>query len=220
MSSVADLEAMRDEFAAAFEAGDSPDPSDWLARVSAPERQKLELLIDSYLMTASRRAWDADAYQGSLAKLAVERVFESREGVSGSWPELLPRLRDRARVKRADLVRRLADALGVGGDPADLDKVGWYYNRMEHGALPAAGVSETVLDALAGLVGSSVQALRAAGERAGGTGGGEAVAYARVASPDPARFELADADADMSVPASAAEPPPERDRIDELFTGG
>lgn len=209
---MADLEKLRDEFAAAFAAGQSPDPTEWLAQVGDDERQELESLIDHYLMTAPRRAWDAEAYEHSLAKVAVDRAFESREGVSGSWPELLPRLRDRARIKRAELVERLTAKLGE----TDSAKVGVYYNRMEHGALPADGVSATVLTALADLVGTSAAALRAAGasgaERA--SGGDAERAYARLAAPDRDYGEVADFDAaEVAAPA-------DRDRIDELFTGG
>lgn len=210
---MADLDRLRDEFAAAFAAGQSPDPAEWLARVGADQRQELERRIDQYLMTAPRRAWDAEAYERSLAKIAVDRVFESREGVSGSWPVLLPRLRHRARIKRADLVRRLTEAVGE----TDVEKVGVYYNRMEHGALPADGVSATVLEALAGLVGSSVAALRAAGTSGAAPGAEAGAAFARLAAPDPAYAEAVEEDRRFLAELRA---PEERDRIDELFTGG
>lgn len=206
---MADLGQLRDQFAAAFSAGESPDPGEWLDRVEGDERQELARMIDQYLMTAPRRAWDAEAYERSLAKIAVDRVFESREGISGSWPELLPRLRNRARIKRSELVARLTEVLGE----RDVEKVGVYYNRMEHGALRADGVSATVLTALADLVGTSVTALRAAGASGPEPGAAGAPAFARLAVPDPAY-----ADADDAVQLQAS--PPERDRIDELFTGG
>lgn len=208
-----DLDRLLEEFAAAFAAGGSPDPTEWLDRVDDGERQELGRRIDQYLMTAPRREWDADAYEHSLAKVAVDRAFEARDGVSGSWPELLPRLRHRARIKRADLVRRLTEAIGE----TDEAKVGVYYNRMEHGALPAEGVSVTVLTALAGLVGTTLAALRAAGASGPQPDAGAAPAYARLASPDPAYDDIAEADLSIArAPAS----PVERDRIDELFTGG
>lgn len=218
---MADLGALRDEFAAAFEAGEEPDPSALLARVSEKERQELEDLIDRYLMTAPRRAWDAEAYETSLAKLAVERAFEARDGVSGDWPELLPRERDRRRLKRTELVRRLAEAIGVGTGDAEVEKVGFYYNRMEHGALRADGVSATVLDALGSLLGTTAETLRRAGAGGQAPAGGAHAAYARIVSQDVAfDAELADAPEAASPAPAAAGAPPERDRIDELFTGG
>ena len=216
-----DPDRLAAEFAAELEAGRSPDPNDWLARVSGEERQKLEELIDRYLMTAPRRAWDPVAYESSLAKVAVERVYESLECVSGTWPELLPRLRNRARVKRADLVRRLAEALGVGTGEAQLEKVAAYYHRMEHGLLEAEGVSGRVIEALAGIVDSSAEAIRAAGAQTDPTAGGAgSVAFARVTSLD-SELLIADEDAAGAPPAPASSAPPSpRDEIDELFTGG
>lgn len=210
-----------DEFALRFEAGESPDPAEWLERVEGRQRQELEDLIDRYLMTAPRRAWDPVAYEGSVAKQAVDRVYESLEGVSGSWPELLPRLRNSAQVKRRDLVRRLAEALGVGAGEAEVERVGSYYHRMEHGLLPAEGVSAPVIEAIAAIVGASAETIRRAGGD-GETGGGGGAAFARVTY-------------DMSAPAGAASPGTADanravargeaggagpDEIDRLFTGG
>lgn len=216
---MADLRSLLAEFAAALEAGSSPDPNEWLARVEAGERQEMAAMIDSYLMTAPRRSWDAQAFESSPAREVVDRVFAAREGVSGSWPELLPQLRNRARVKRSDLVRRLAEALGVGSGQPQIEKVAGYYNEMEHGLLPAAGVSSRVLEALAGLVGSSAEELRAAGRRGSGAAGGPATTFTRTATPNldhvlEVPFEVADAGA-QSMPSSQGP-----DEIDELFTAG
>ena len=159
-------------------------------------------------MTAPRRSWDPVAYEASPAKAAVDRVYESLEGVSGTWPELLPALRNRARIKRSELVRRLADALGVG-DRAE--RVGDYYNRMEHGRLPAEGVSSRVIEALAGIVGASAEAIREAGAP-GGEAGGPDLLYTRMA-PSDAAFEAEE----VAAPADRAAG---WDEVDELFRGG
>jgi len=205
-----------DEFALRFEAGESPDPAEWLERVEGQQRQELEDLIDRYLMTAPRRAWDPVAYEGSVAKQAVDRVYESLEGVSGSWPELLPRLRNSAQVKRRDLVRRLAEALGVGAGEAEVERVGSYYHRMEHGLLPAEGVSAQVIEAIAAIVGASAESIRRAGGGGGAAAGGGPV-FARVAYDMGSAPELASAGAvDAARGADAAGP----DEIDRLFTGG
>lgn len=216
---MADLQRIVEEFGAEFEAGRSPDPNEWINRVEGGERQELASLIDRYLMTAPRRPWDPVAYETSLAKVAVDQVYESIEGVSGSWPELLPHLRNRAQIKRADLVARLGAALGLGeGDPRQV-KVANYYNRMEHGRLPAEGVSGRVIEALAEIVGVGVDVLRAAGGGAMAGGGGEATAFARLASPNPAYVTE---ELDESMPAAPASPGtgPQRDEIDDLFTDG
>ncbi len=216
---MADLRHLLEEFGAEFEAGRAPDPSEWISRVEGGERQELASLIDRYLMTAPRRPWDPAAYETSLAKVAVDQVYESIEGVSGSWPELLPQLRNRARIRRADLVARLGAALGLGeADPRRV-KVADYYNRMEHGRLPAQGVSGRVIEALAEIVGVGADTLRAAGGGAMAEGGAEATAFARLASPDPQYLAQELDEKTLEAPASPGTSP-ERDEIDELFTGG
>ena len=80
---MADLDRLRDEFAAAFAAGQSPDPAEWLARVGADQRQELERRIDQYLMTAPRRAWDAEAYERSLEEEALLQEIEEKPTCPG-----------------------------------------------------------------------------------------------------------------------------------------
>jgi hypothetical protein len=216
---MADLQRLIDEFAADYEAGRRADVAALLDSVPADQRQELAEKLDSYLMQAPRRRWDPAAYEGSLAQAAVERVYESIEGVSGTWPELLPRLRDSARIKRRVLVERLAGALGADSKP-QIEKVGSYYHQMEHGMLPAEGVSNRVIEALAAIVGASADAIRVAGARAGDEIAGGA-AFARTAITDdsygaesPAHRRIA-ADAPASPGAE-----PRRDEIDALFLDG
>lgn len=214
-----EIKRLIEEFAADYEAGRAVQPAQLLARVDPARRQELAEELDRYLMTAPTRRWDPEAFEGSLAQRAVERVYESIEGVSGAWPELLPRLRNRARIKRTVLVERLARALGFGEAP-QVDKVGDYYNRMEHGRLPAGGVSGRVIEALAAILGTDPEALRAAGMRRGEGTGPALPAFARTAYPD---AELIAEDADLGEPLAEAGPPVAeagRDEIDELFLGG
>ena len=168
---MAEIERLIDEFAADYEAGRDADPAKFLDRVEPGRRQELAERLDRYLMTAPTRRWDPKAFEGSLAQRASDRVYESLEGVSGTWPELLPHLRNQARIKRRELVERLAGALGFDAEP-QIEKVGDYYNRMEHGRLPATGVSGRVIDALATVLGTDAERIRAAGSRIGGARGG------------------------------------------------
>ena len=98
---------------------------------------------------------------------------------------------------------RLAQDLGVAGRR---DKVGAYYERMEQGTLPGAGVSDRVLTALARILGISAERLRAAGRGLAPPTAGPAP-FARVRTAHAA-----------ARPARAPEPP--RDPVDELFRGG
>src|SRR5207302_466645 len=108
----------------------------------------------------------------------------------------LPRLRDRIGLKRGELVRQLASALGVGNRS---DKVAAYYHQMEQGLLPASGVADRVLEALGQLVGESAQALREAGRVVRPPG--------EAAAPAAAAFARhAYSDAEMSSPGITTEP--------------
>jgi len=211
---MADLDRLLEELAADYEAGRDLDPAAFLDRADPDQRQELAARIDSYLMTAPPRRWDPEAYEGSLAQQAVDRVYEGIVAESGTWVELLPRLRNEARLRREQLVDRLAAALGFGSDP-QIAKIGDYYNRMEHGNLRPAGVSERVIDALASVLGVDAAAIRAAGA---GWGGAEArgQAFARTSFPDVELSEDAPAPAVERRVADAGG----RDEIDALFLDG
>src|SRR4051794_41645212 len=90
------------------------DPAGYLARLEGADRAGLEALIDAYLARAPRRAFDRAAFEAS----AAGGVVASLAGSSGTWPAVLPRLRDQARLRRAELVARLAAEAGAGGPEA------------------------------------------------------------------------------------------------------
>jgi hypothetical protein len=207
------------EYIAAHRAGEEADPREWLARVEGRERTLLAAMIDRYLERAPAPAWDPDAFARSGLGDLAERIDTSLQGQAGTWPAVLPELSNKARLKRSDVVARLAAALGV---PEKQEKVGSYYHEMERGLLPAEGVQDRVLEALGSILGQSAEALRAAGKALSPRVGGEPagpVAFARAARVDP----------EYPVPAAAAMPPPSAapggaddawDEVDRLFRGG
>jgi hypothetical protein len=210
-----ELERLFTEFVERHLAGENPDPWSYIDQLPGEEREKLEELIDAYFVGAPPRSWDADAYKGSSAERIADALDRSFRGQAGLWPAVLPRLRDRARLTRGALVERLAAALGVG---ARHEKVAAYYHEMEQGLLPSAGVSGRVLDVLAGIVGTSTEALRRAGEPLSGKPPVDAAAasFARKAMPAPPEY---------AAPPEAMEQREqdrkvEWDEVDELFTGG
>ena len=134
------------------------------------------------------------------------------------WPSLLPQLRNRARLKRADLVAQLAARLGAEGQS---EKVGAYYHQMEQGLLPASGVSDSVLEALGRIVGSGKEALRKAGADAGGGRGRAAAAgavFARSSAPVDADVEMAGGPAARRG-VGRGRPPLPRRLIERQFRG-
>jgi hypothetical protein len=212
---MADVDRLLDELAADYEAGREVDPAALLARADPGQRQELAARIDSYLMTAPTRKWDREAYERSPAKRAVDQVYESIVAESGTWAELLPRLREQARMRRAELVTRLAGLLGFTAEP-QVAKIGDYYNRMEHGRLRPAGVSGRVIDALAEVLGTEPGRIRAAGVEGIEEGGPAQPAFARTAFPN---VEFA-ADADHPAIERRAADEAAHDEIDALFLDG
>lgn len=205
------------------------DPRAYLDRVDGLDRSELELLIDAYLKRAPRRAVDPERLRAGddpavplAARALAQRLERAETGVSGTWPLLLPQLREAARIQRRALVDALAQRLDVADES---DRVAGYYHQMEHGLLPANGVSDRVLAALGALLGHTAAALRAAGEtlagapsamRPDGLGAG-AAAFARTATPD--RTKMAEQD-DLGTPAPQPGRSEGASRVDQLFTGG
>ncbi|MGH2823468.1 MAG: hypothetical protein ACRDLY_10690, partial [Thermoleophilaceae bacterium] len=149
---MADVERLFAEFVEAHLRGGDPDPWEYIGGLEGDDRRELEELIDAYYVDAPPRPWDSDAFSGSRAEQLTEMIDRSFRGQSGFWPALLPRLRDRARLKRSELVARLAERLGV---PDREDKVASYYHQLEQGLLPSAGVANRALDGLAEILGVS-----------------------------------------------------------------
>jgi len=212
---MSDVERLLHEYIAEHRAGGEADPLAYLERVEGTDRAELAELLDAYLERAPGRDWDPVAYRGSAAERLVEGLDRSLRGQAGLWPSLLPRLRERARVRRADLVARLAEGLGVGDRQ---EKVAAYYHEMEQGQLASARVSGRVLEVLGGILGTSAEALREAGEALGpaGPSPSESAVFARMARPSAEYQDEVRATARDRAEAQRVE----WDEVDELFRGG
>lgn len=209
---MSDVERLFSQYTAEHRAGGNADPSEYLACASPAERGELSALIDAYLVRTSRQPFDEAGFRGSSAERTVDELERAIVGQAGLWPALLPRLRDRAGLRRSELVERLANALGFGDRR---DKVAGYYHEMEQGLLPARGVSDRVLDALGQIVDETAQMLREAGQSL-------RAAPPPVPPAAPAAFaRRAYADAEGSGERIAAQeiPAGEWDEVDELFRG-
>ena len=205
-----DVDRLLADYIAEHHAGGEADPREYLSRASPEQRTELAALIDAYLARAPRQKFVEAKFRGSRAERTVDELERAIAGKAGLWPALLPQLRDRAGLKRSELVERLASALGVGDRR---DKVAGYYHEMEQGLLPATGVSDRVLEALGRIVGETTQALRDAGQALTPSGEGPAApaaAFARRAYAEPS-----------GAPSPGTQPRPsgEWDEVDELFRG-
>ncbi len=127
---------------------------------------------------------------------------------------MLPRARERAKIERSQVAKRLAAALGVGERE---EKVRNYYHDMEYGLIPASGVSERVLDALGEIVGVAAETIRNAGRALGpGQAPAAGTAFARTAIAD----ESYAAAKPMAAPATEMQADEPWDEVDQLFRGG
>jgi hypothetical protein len=205
-----DVDQLLSEYKEAHRGGRDADPRPFLARASGVDRDLLAALIDAYLERAPRQEFDAEAFQASPAASVAEEVQRSLAGESGMWPAVLPRLRGRARLKRAEVVSQLAARLGA---QSQRDKVGVYYHQMEQGLLPESGVSDTVLEALGAIVGWTANSLRKAGQMPapGPPRTDPGAVFART------RVTPATSDAEAAPPG--APPAEEWDEVDRLFRG-
>lgn len=207
---MSDVDRLLAEYVAEHRTGAAANPTEFLARVEGIERDELAALIDGYLSRAPRQRVDPAAARDPRAQRIVDELERSLGGRAGLWPALLPELRHRAGLKRAELVARLADRLGVVDHEP---KVATYYHQMEQGLLPARGVSSRVLAAISEIVGEPVESLRQAGEALSPFAGEAqaAAAFTRLASTEsPPEF------ASPGTPAADAE----WDEVDDLFRGG
>jgi hypothetical protein len=211
---MATVDELFDAFRTAYTAGERADPTAYLRRLDGADRSELAVLIDGFLAAAPPRNPAPQAFESFLAA-SLTRSIQNEIGarMTETWASLLPAERERAEIPRETLVERLARALGVSDREA---KVASYYRLMEAGTLPGRGVSDRVLEALSQIIDVPVARLRAAGER-------------MIPPPAAAGGMAAAAPAQPAMDRAAAPPPmarsararrPERDEVDELFTGG
>jgi len=208
------LDETLSDFIDAWNSGQRPDLDQYLERVPEPEREELAGLIRAFMLDAPVPAYSPETLRQIQGEPAVQRTIELIESQSGLWAELLPRLRNRVRLTREQVVSRLADALGQASKEASVHA---YYHRMESGTIEPSGVSRRVLDALAGIFGVRTKDLEAAGDF--GSAPGPETAYSMFA-----RTLEADAAPDMNAERleyrSPEKPPEKWDDVDRLFLGG
>jgi len=213
----ADTDLLLSEFIDAWNAGRRPSVREYLRRVpDGPARARLADDIQAWLELAPTPQLDAEARDAIRAEPVVQRVLAAVEGEAGSWPGLLPDLRERSRLSLGQLAGRLVERFGLA--PADRSRTAAYLERMERGELDPTRVSRRLLDALAEVFGVSPATLADAG------------AFGRGLRPASAGGTLfrTDRDADEQIrddlamlSRAAMEPaPPALDEVDRLFVGG
>src|SRR5262245_42100279 len=135
-SSVADVVALFEEYAAAYARGDRPRAAEYLNR-AGPAADELAKLID-----------------GWLRAVPVPEPDEETTALAEAWTAGQPplvELRSRRGVRVDDVVDAIVASLSL--DPAKRPKVKRYYQRLEQGLLDPARVSRRVMAVVKGLVG-------------------------------------------------------------------
>jgi hypothetical protein len=188
-----------DEFVAAWERGEQPDPAAAIAAAGEADREALAAMLSAYLAANPR----TDVTEAEVAA----RVADPRSEPPRAWPELLPALRARTGTTRGALVTRLAAALGHPEAKAQVEE---HVHELETGQLAAARVRPPVVAALAKIL-DVPESLLELGRRivpppAGATAASAFLREAPAGAPPPMMEE-------MSTAPRVAE-------IDDLFTGG
>jgi hypothetical protein len=213
------VDRLLEQYAESARAGEA-DPTPFLDQVEGQERDRLERRIELFYVASpaeefeTPRAWDPAEFRGSLAERIVEELVEETRCPAGEWPDLLPELMAERELEREVVVERLAAGIGAEA-PGQVEKVGEYFHDMTWGTLDARGVTDTVLDRLAEILGTSRDALRRAGEAIGKRrpGGTSSAVFARRPSIEELNLGGTDSPPSGEMRTPSAKP----DEIDLLF---
>jgi transcriptional regulator with XRE-family HTH domain len=199
------------EFVDDWNAGLRPQVDDYLQRVAEPERADLAAQLMTWLEIAPTPRYDDAAREQIAADPRVRASIDAMARDAGVWPELLPRLRERASLSVRELASKLAAAVGLGA--AAEEKTASYLGQLEDGSLDPARVSRRVIDALAGILRADPALL----EGAGGPAFRAAPVFRASAPPSAATERNIEILADMLTAKAPAE---DWDEVDQLFQGG
>jgi len=190
-----------------------PDPA--MEGLGEGERLRLGRMIDEYLESAPRPDIALSSPDDPEIQEIVTAIVPLLDGRSGGLSRLLVKRRHELELSQGEVIESLA-AEFEASEP-ETGKIDAYYHDLEWGSLPAAGLTDRLLDSLAKILRTTRGNLREAGRALGpGRAGTTGPVFARNAG------EIGEAAGPgMTSPAGygrrASSPP---DRIDDLFTGG
>jgi transcriptional regulator with XRE-family HTH domain len=197
------------EFIDAWNAGRRPRVDDYLDRVAPGEREELGEQIETWVLMAPSPDYSEDALAQISAEPALAGALAEIAAQPELWPEVLPRLRERAGLRLRDLATRVTAAFGLSGQESRTES---YLGQLERGELDATRVSRRLLEALGKALGAN---LLSAGARSEAAEPG--LALFRAEEEAGASFEE-----ELEILSRAAlTPAPEpMDELDRLFLGG
>lgn len=207
------IDVLLSDFIDAWNAGDRPRVGDYLARAAPAQRAELAARLEDWLVVAPTPDYGDRAREEIRQEPALRLALAEIATEPGLWPELLPRLRERAGLALGDLAARVTAAFGLGGEEPRAER---YLERMERGDLDAARVSRRLLDALGAALGVPAETLARAG-----------TPHPAPAAPGQALFRAApgtaasfEDDLEALSRAAMAPAPAPLDELDRLFVGG
>ena len=193
-------------FVDAWNAGERPDVDDYAVQVPEGERAQFLQMVSLFLERAPAPPLSDEQRQAVQSHPAYQQAAKLAGTEEGLWSTLLPRLREKAKLTREQLVAKLAAQLGIASEEK---RVQVYYHQMETGQLDPSGVSRRVLDALAKLLRADAAELEDAGDFRGIVGPRAAEVFLR-----------SDELIDGKPAVAASRSPGTADEVDRLFTGG
>lgn len=191
------------------------DPDPFLEGLDESGRFRLRRMIDDFLEDGP--VPDPAAFNPDDPELRelVAAIVPRLDSLAGGLSRLLSRRREELGLNQADVVDSLASDFNATA--AETEKIDAYYHDLEWGSLPAAGLTDRLLDSLAHTLQTTRGKLREAGRTLGPSRAGTAgPVFARNADEIGEMASLGVPGSGVAASRSAAPP----DRIDDLFTGG
>lgn len=201
-----------------WNAGRRPRVREYLARVpEGRQREELAEQLTTWLEVAPVPGYSEATRAEIRADPRVQHVLSAVGEDAGLWPEVVPRLRERAGLSVGDVAARVVARFGLGSGAEA--RTADYLERLERGELEPSRVSRRLLDALGEMLRASPGTLRDAatfgsGMRPAAAGG----TLFRASDNDAGRWIAEDIDV-LSRTAMAPAPAP-LDEVDRLFVGG
>jgi hypothetical protein len=201
------------DFVDAWNRGEDPRVEHVLAQAAPGDREALRALLRDWLAIAPTPALQPPAAAAVAGDPLLRGVLEATGRDAGAWPELLPRLRERAGLSVRAVAEQLVASFGLRGQE---DRAAAHLERMERGELDASRVSHRLLAALGTVLGVPGEALAEAGTLRFRPAAAPSPLFRAGGEPVPALAE----DFAALAAAAAAPAPPRMDELDRLFLGG
>jgi len=207
------IDRLFSEFVDAWNRGEDPRVEATLAAAEPGERDALRALLADWLAIAPTSALRPAAAEAVAADPVLRSAIAATGRDAGAWPELLPRLRERAGLSVRAVAERITGVFGLGGQE---ERAAARLEQMERGELDASRVSRRLLDALGTVLGVPGDELAEAGTLRFRPAAAPGALFRADGEP---RQALADDLAELAA-AVATPAPPAMDQLDRLFLGG